>query len=172
MLTKITFTGIDNKTKIKDLEELYKKYPFVEFGFLVSESNTNKRTVNRYPDLVILKGLKNKNMPLALHVCGRIAREIVQKNNWEPLYSLMGNYLDLFERIQLNIAGIENFHKEISFPLNKIFIIQTNDKTNAFYEHYKNLPNIVGFQDNSGGLGKVEENFKMFDKSSDAHPLL
>ena len=46
MLTKITFTGIDNKTKIKDLEELYKKYPFVEFGFLVSESNTNKRTVN------------------------------------------------------------------------------------------------------------------------------
>lgn len=163
MLTKITFTGIDNKTKIKDIETLYKKYPFIEFGFLVSESNTNKQLVNRYPDLVMLKGLKNKNIPLALHVCGRIAREIVQKNNWEPLFNLMGDYLNLFQRIQLNVAGIEKFNENITFLPDKIFIIQTNNKTNALYEHYKHLSNVVSFQDNSGGIGKVESNFGMFN---------
>lgn len=36
MLERVTFTGVDQKTKIKELEALQKKYPFVEFGFIGS----------------------------------------------------------------------------------------------------------------------------------------
>lgn len=155
MLNKVTFTGIDQKTKISDLEKLYKEYPFLEFGFLVSENNTNKNVENKYPSLVMLKGLKNKNIPLSLHVCGRLAREIVQHNNWQPLFDLMGEYMELFSRIQLNVAGTKKYLQEITFPENKQVIIQFNTSNTEMYELYKS-ENVVGFQDNSGGTGKTE----------------
>lgn len=164
MLKKVTFTGIDQKTKIADLEKLHKEYPFIEFGFLVSLNNTNKNVENKYPNLVMLKGLKNKNLPLSLHVCGKLAREIVQNNNWQPLYNLMGDYLDLFDRIQLNIAGTKKYLSEITFPENKQVIIQFNTSNIEMYELYKS-ENVVGFQDNSGGTGKTETTwFKNNDK--------
>lgn len=155
MLNKVTFTGIDQKTKIKDLESLYKKYPFIEFGFLVSENNTNKNVENKYPNLVILKGFKGKNIPLSLHVCGKIAREIVQHNNWEPLYNLMGDYMPLFSRIQLNVSGVKSFTNDITFPKDKQIIIQFNTSNTLMYESLKS-ENVIGFQDNSGGTGKTE----------------
>lgn len=155
MLNKVTFTGIDNKVKITELENLYKKYPFIEFGFLVSENNTNKNIENRYPSLVMLKGFKKKNIPLSLHVCGKLAREIVQHNNWQPLYELMGEYINLFSRIQLNIAGTKKLSEDITFPEDKQVIIQFNTSNTSAYEMYKS-ENVVGFQDNSGGTGKTE----------------
>lgn len=163
MLNKVTFTGIDNKTKIQDLINLYEKYPFIEFGFLISENNTNKNIDNKYPNLVILKGLKNKNINLSLHVCGKIAREIMQNNNWEPLYELMGDYLSLFSRIQLNVSNLEKFSSEVIFPNTHTFIIQTKTNNLKIYEQYKNIENVVFFQDNSGGTGKTENTWMLTD---------
>ena len=57
MLNKITFTGIDNETKVEELINLKNNYPFAEFGLLISKSNTNKDIVNRYPSLNILERL-------------------------------------------------------------------------------------------------------------------
>ena len=41
MLNRVTFTGVDDKTNIDDLVYLAEKYPFVEFGILVSKNNSN-----------------------------------------------------------------------------------------------------------------------------------
>ena len=38
--------------------------------------------------------------------------------------NLMGDYLNLFSRIQLNVAGTKKFIQEISFPTDKQIIIQ------------------------------------------------
>lgn len=35
-LTKVTFTGVDEKTDLDHLQEIGKKYPYVEFGVLMS----------------------------------------------------------------------------------------------------------------------------------------
>jgi len=152
MLKRVTFTGVDQKTKVKDLEALQEKYPFVEFGILISETNTNKNVSNRYPSLVMLKRLKNiKN--LSLHICGRFVREIMTKNDWSGVKSLMGNYWDIFSRVQLNAAGYEKFSDSVTFPEEKQVIIQMKSDKTAFYDTYKQVANVVGFQDNSGGTG-------------------
>lgn len=163
MLNRVTFTGVDDKTNIDDLVYLAEKYPFVEFGILVSKNNSNSGIVNRYPNLTILKRLKNKGLNLSCHICGSIARQIVQKNDWSELEKLLGKDIDVFNRFQLNVSNIHKFSNEISFRDDKDFIIQLKDDT-SLYEYYKDLPNVFGFQDNSGGLGKFEDNWMDSDR--------
>ena len=163
LLNRVTFTGVDDNTNIEDLICLTKKYPFVEFGVLVSKNNSNTGTVNRYPNLTILKRLKNKGLDLSCHICGSIARDIVQKNDWSELEKLLGKDIDIFNRFQLNVSGVHKFSKDISFRKNKDFIIQLKEDL-SLYDYYKDLPNVYGFQDNSGGLGKFEDNWMNSDK--------
>ena len=92
MFKKVSFTGIDNKTNIKRLLEIVEKYPNTEFGFLISEANTNKNVNNRYPNLILLQQLKNKNINLALHVCGKLAREVAKTGSLESVKTFMGSY--------------------------------------------------------------------------------
>lgn len=106
MLDRVTFTGIDNLTDVNKLISLSKKYPFVEFGCLISKTNTNWDIINRYPSLIILNNLKNSNVNLSLHICGIYARNIAQNGNIDELESLLKPYLLLFDRIQLNISGL------------------------------------------------------------------
>lgn len=153
MLKRVTFTGIDNRTKIEDLVLLKNTYPFVEFGVLISTKLSNQNTNNRYPHLTLLKRLKGQGLNLSCHVCGSATRKIVLDNDWSEFEKLVGKDLDLFDRFQLNVSNLKHFHKEITFLPNKEFIIQQS-KDFSLYTHYKDLPNIVGFQDNSGGLGK------------------
>ena len=163
LLNRVTFTGVDDKTNIDDLVYLAEKYPFVEFGILVSKNNSNSGIVNRYPNLTILKRLKNKGLNLSCHICGSIARQIVQKNDWSELEKLLGKDMEIFKRFQLNVSNIHKFSNEISFRDDKDFIIQLKDDT-SLYEYYKDLPNVFGFQDNSGGLGKFEDNWMDSDR--------
>lgn len=51
-LTKVTFTGIDEKTNLERLSKLQKEYSFAEFGILVSYDW--KENGNRFPDPRIL----------------------------------------------------------------------------------------------------------------------
>lgn len=157
MINKITFTGIDNWTNIEELKIFQKKYPFVEFGVLISLKNTNFNTNNRYPELNILNNLKKNELNLSLHICGKIARDIVKKNDWTDFNSLMGKKLELFDRYQLNISNMNKFSKEISFPENKKIIIQSSSNNHNLFDFYSNMKNIYFFLDNSGGKGLEEE---------------
>ena len=163
MLNRVTFTGVDDKTNIEDLLYLANKYPFVEFGILVSKNNSNSGEVNRYPNLTILKRLKNKGLNLSCHICGSIARQIVQKNDWSELEKLLGKDIEIFNRFQLNVSNIHKFSREISFREDKDFIIQLKEDI-SLYDSYKDFPNVFGFQDNSGGLGKFEDNWMDSDR--------
>ena len=163
LLNRVTFTGVDDRTNIEDLVYLTNKYPFVEFGVLVSKNGSNSGEINRYPNLTILKRLKNKGLNLSCHICGNIARQIVQKNDWSELEKLLGKDVEVFNRFQLNVSGIHKFSKEITFREDKEFIIQLKNDL-SLYDYYKDLPNVFGFQDNSGGVGKFEDNWLDSDR--------
>ena len=155
MLKKITFSGIDTQTKISDIKKLYEKYPFIEFAFLYSQQ-ANPKGQGRYPRPVILKGYKNAGVPMALHLCGKIAHDLAHDGDWSVVYKELDGYMGLFNRIQMNIPRTNKFSKEITFPEDKQIIIQLHEGTEAFFDTYKNLDNIVGLQDSSGGHGVVE----------------
>lgn len=158
MLKKVTFTGIDAKTNIDDLVKLTKKYPFVEFGVLISKGTLTGDFANRFLDIELLNELKNKGLHLCCHLCGSVARKIIKENDWKPFYDLLGENVDIFDRFQLNVSGMKGFSTEVDFPKKKTFIIQLKENLDL-YNTYKHLPNILGFQDNSGGLGIFEDNW-------------
>lgn len=164
MFKRVSFAGIDNKTNIKRLLEITEKYPNVEFGVLVSEANTNKNTNNRYPNLILLQQLKGKNVNLVLHVCGKLAREVAKTGSLESVKAFMGNYFDMFQRIQLNLVG-NTVTKTIEDNMGKEIIIQTNlnePKSKANYELFKDT-DVLFLSDKSGGHG-IEVDFDFFDK--------
>ena len=155
MLKRVTFSGIDSQTKVQDLKKLYEKYPFVEFVFLYSQQ-ANLKGQGRYPRTVMLKGYKKAGLPMALHLCGQIAHDLVHDSKWEKVYKELDGYMELFDRIQLNIPATKRFSREMSFPEDKQIIIQLHEGTEALFECYRHLPNVVGFQDASGGRGIAE----------------
>jgi len=155
MLKRVTFSGIDQQTKVQDLKKLYEKYPFVEFVFLYSQQ-ANQKGQGRYPRPVILKGYKKGGLPMALHLCGKIAHDLVHDSDWSVVQKDLAGYMDLFDRIQLNIPKTKRFSREMTFPDDKQIIIQLHEGTENLFECYKHLTNVVGFQDASGGRGITE----------------
>ena len=155
MLTRVTFSGIDQYTKVQDLKSLYEKYPFVEFVFLYSH-HANQKGQGRYPRTVILKSFKKAGVPMALHLCGKIAHDLVHDSNWSVVYKELDGYMGLFDRIQLNIPKTRHFTREMTFPEDKQIIIQLHEGTKELFDCYKHLPNVAGFQDASGGRGIAE----------------
>ena len=163
MLNRVTFTGVDDRTNVNDLVDLTKRFPFVEFGVLISKGNTNRSVVNRYPNATIFKKLKNKGLNLSCHLCGSVARNIVKKDDWNEFYNIFGKEIDIFNRFQLNVSDVKHFSENIDFPSDRNFIIQLKNNL-SLYDKYKDLPNVFGFQDNSGGLGKFENNWMDSDR--------
>lgn len=128
MITKVTITGADNSIHPLSLLELSKKFPFVEWGILVSKNNTDTGS-NRFPSLTWiteLARLKNAypELKLACHVCGGWVRDIFNGNF--PLVNTLP--LDIFERIQLNTHGITHEYNSLAFQrlasLEQEFIFQ------------------------------------------------
>ena len=163
MLNRVTFTGVDDRTNVNDLVDLTKRFPFVEFGVLISKGNTNKNVVNRYPNATIFKKLKNKGLNLSCHLCGSVARNIVKKDGWNEFFDLLGKDYEIFNRFQLNVSGVKGFSRDIHFIEDKDFIIQLKEDM-SLYDFYKDLPNVYGFQDNSGGVGRFEDNWLDSDR--------
>lgn len=150
MLKKVTFSGIDPWTDPAALCELHRRYPFVEFAYLLT---ANQKTGNRYPRPDMLKAYKTLSLPMSLHICGKLSYELVKSGSWQPTYDLMGDSMSLFDRIQLNIIKTVHFCRTLSFPENKRIIVQLHEGTATFFEHYRTHPAIEGFQDGSGGRG-------------------
>ena len=103
----------------------------------------------------MLKGYKKLGLPMAVHLCGKIAYEAVKGNDWTAVTDMLGSSFDLFDRIQLNIPKTSHFCRELAFPQGKQIIIQLHEGTEDFFAHYKHLPFVQGFQDGSCGRGVV-----------------
>lgn len=112
MLKRVAFSGIDQWTKPKDALALYQQYPFVEFVYLLTD---NRKAGNRYPLPVILKGYKKLGIPMVVHLCGKIAHDLIKTGDWKPVENMLGDSFSLFDRIQFNIPKTNSFPENCSF---------------------------------------------------------
>jgi hypothetical protein len=97
-LRKVTLTGADDQTDVVKMYNLYKAFPFVEYGILVSQDSGDLRP--RFPSTEWISELEPMYMQLSMHLCGRWAREIA--DGYRKLLSWLP-HPHLFERFQLNI---------------------------------------------------------------------
>ena len=88
---------------------------------------------------------------MAVHLCGKIAIERIHSNDWKPVHDMLGTSWELLDRILLNMPKTKHFSRELTMPLDKSIVILLHEDTNEFFQHYKHLPNVQGFQDAFGG---------------------
>jgi len=168
-LNRVTLTGADDTvTNFGQLIDLSKRYPFVEWGILASESQQgghrfpSKTWIDSFAQAVTLSSV---NATVCIHVCGKWVREIC-RGNWQPLYNNVGPILSIAKRIQLNFHAYkhlvnDNFYSaarrqcgnngwQIIFQVDGV-----NDHlvSNAIDEGI----NAVPLYDKSGGAGVVPE---------------
>ncbi len=75
-IKQVTFTGVDEKTKSRELYAISKDYPFVEWGFLLSPDYAKKGL--RFPSPQVLESFGSLEGNKSIHVCGEYARNIAE----------------------------------------------------------------------------------------------
>jgi hypothetical protein len=160
-LRYVTFTGADNKTDLKSLQNISNDFPFVEWGFLLSKSKTGTA---RYPSVDKFIDIQELNINKSIHVCGEFCRLIVKEGGIgsDDNYKLFSEAMMDANRCQLNF-NIKNTDVDLanlfSF-INRVgahFILQQNKSNDSFIQgiaphiHYSNRIEILF--DASGGRG-------------------
>lgn len=165
-LKKVTFTGVDEYTDVNRLVELQERYPYAEFGVLVSRNWAENG--NRYPDPSSLERLQGRGLHLSLHLCGRVARESF-KGNWGELTDLVWNEgaTCMFDRIQLNLAA-QNVDGKIKingcpFDVDQFIIQQRSPDDCPLYRENEDNPMTSMLCDMSGGRGVFSETFALYN---------
>jgi hypothetical protein len=158
----VTLTGIDFWTNRVRLALISQKYPFVEWGVLLSKTRMGRE--NRYPSEEWINELAGSNsdhtyrgslnLPLAGHLCGAWARDLV--NGGKQFATERGYWLGLFNRIQLNVKQQDLDPTKLKEGLDQTsfrgrFIIQINQA--GISDWMLDLPNCDFLFDCSGGQG-------------------
>jgi phosphoribosylanthranilate isomerase len=112
----VTITGADDNVDPKDLIELNKEYPFVEWAILFSSSANG---TDRYPTASWRKALyaeclsADDLVSLSAHLCGKLVDE--RLNSFEYLSTEIETF---FRRIQFNRFNLDNYSKVVKYSLN------------------------------------------------------
>lgn len=159
MIKKVTITGPDDSISPSALIPLSDKYPFVEWGILVSQRHFG---VNRFPSMEWLKYLEimkmeNPQIKLSCHLCGMYVRELSKGN--DIAIKELGSLWNIFDRVQINFHAIPHTVLEImaiilsQYP-KKEFIFQYDNVNNqtVHFMHEKGV-NCSALFDTSGGAG-------------------
>ncbi len=154
----VSFNGIDSNTNLLRLSKIQKRYPFAEFGVILSKNWRDNG--NRYWNPDELHKLAGYGLNLSAHLCGNIARNAI-KDKWKPAEILCDGYFSLFKRCQLNIASNDKNPKilvldNIPLSITEVIIQQKNiDNCSLFEEYYHrtNDDRVSVLMDSSGGLG-------------------
>lgn len=156
-LKHITLTGIDDRTDIKELVRLQKKYPLAEFGVLLSWSLQGSE--KRYPSFQTIAKFCRADLNLSAHICGSAAREFAKGNDsiLGYLFDQIGRDSVAFQRMQLNLAG---FPAEAFTPLPTAWgsageiILQrlSIDEFDLYRQRLGDHPSVL--LDASGGCGR------------------
>jgi hypothetical protein len=106
-LRRVTLTGADDSIDSLELVKLSERFPFVEWGILVSKHN---ECTWRFPSFEWQRMLNvryeqaGRSLHLSAHLCGRWVRELLRGNaGW---FAEREAITPMFERLQLN------FHAE------------------------------------------------------------
>lgn len=122
-----TFAGIDERTNVKDMMRLARKYPFVEWAIFL-DSRKNKNGEGRFPRLEWISKFKketsNHLVRTAIHLFGDDARKFIQGD--DKIVELCSN----FGRVQLNFTAsklqpapgvtLDKFQREIHYYTNSL----------------------------------------------------
>lgn len=154
ILTKVTFTGIDERTDLKRVKQLQKKYPFAEFGVLLSYDW--KENGQRFPNPEILARLEKQGLNLSAHFCGQAAIDLAIGKRFKVLEQF-SSHIRLFRRCQLNLRAnglFSNLRKLPPIPyINEVIVqMHTPELCEQFLtgERPKHLSFLL---DASGGAG-------------------
>lgn len=158
IINKVTFTGADDNTDIKLMQQIQKEFSFVEWGILIS-SNSGR---NRYPSEDFILNLKDKKLNLALHICGKHSRNIMSDGIIDIKY-------DFFNRYQINFNflhtphNLENYKKLVTTFPDKKFILQYNLSNDLAIKTILSMVethNTNILYDSSGGRGTELKSIK------------
>lgn len=104
ILDRVTVTGADDSINPYDLVDLTKRFPFVEWGVLLSRSQEG---APRFPSTGWMEGLKkvasDNPMRLSGHLCGQWVRALCRGSN--RFIAERPTIADMFQRVQLNFHG-------------------------------------------------------------------
>lgn len=185
IVNRVTLTGPNQKTDLAELVSISQKYPFVEWGILLSKASmgSSPRSPNRtwMQELYDVKhdvfyGQLIPGGQLSGHLCGRWVRDVC-KGEWTFLDDL-GHIAEMFDRIQLNfhaevhrldrdkfIRGFTNGPGKRYAERNGLgrqFIFQMDDVNNDILDVAREAGiNAVPLFDLSGGAGVLPENWPM-----------
>lgn len=166
ILDRVTVTGADDSIKPEDLIDLTIRFPFVEWGILLSKNNegsvrfpTREWIETLYNDV---KGRLHPNvLNLSGHICGRWVRDICN-GEW-TIVEEMPKLLHAFQRFQLNFhAQVHSLNRQKFFYAGVEFlqtydsrlIFQMDDVNNSILDEAKELGIVASpLFDLSGGLG-------------------
>lgn len=159
-LKHITFTGIDARTDLQELQAIQQQYPIAEFGVLTSYHWYENG--NRYLNPQFLPNLYGRELNLALHICGGAAQDAMN-GLWTCVNILTEDllYRGLFQRIQLNVANRQDNPYILACtpnPKTEVIIQQRSGNTDVFerslWEDEDGCPRLVSMLiDDSGGQG-------------------
>ena len=99
-IDRVTITGADDSTDIHWMVDMQERFPFVEWGILVSKSQMGGY---RFPSLDWLSRLiiPQDKLRTSMHVCGKWVREICD-GDWSNLILEVGVVAERCQRVQLN----------------------------------------------------------------------
>jgi len=133
---------------------LQKKYPFAEFGVLLSYDW--KENGQRFPNPEILARLEKQGLNLSAHFCGQAAIDLAIGKRFKVLEQL-SSHIRLFRRCQLNLRAnglFSNLRKLSPIPyINEVIVqMHTPELCEQFLagERPKHLSFLL---DASGGAG-------------------
>jgi hypothetical protein len=173
ILKFVTITGVDTNSDIDRIIKITKKYPFVEWGILISASKNGEP---RYPDktwierfrfaLRIACGLKVGQYytpNISFHICGKLSRDLLMGKR-EEIWNKYVPTLSSAKRIQLNFnlknskLDLEEFLKLIitNFSNSNISVITQHNQSNYdFWQIMLKAPDVKHniLFDSSGGRG-------------------
>jgi len=165
ILDRVTVTGADDSVTPEDLIGLSVRFPFVEWGILLSKNNEGSF---RFPTRIWIENLVNQINQLSFHkpklsghICGRWVRDICE-GQW-TIATEVSHLLHAFQRLQLNFhAQVHSLNKRKFFygsmefldKYNSELIFQMDDVNNALLYEAKELGIVPSpLFDLSGGAG-------------------
>jgi hypothetical protein len=171
-LNKVTVTGADDKTDIKELLKIAEEYPFVEFGILISKSSTGNHP--RFPSVKWIEEfstacLESKILPnVAGHVCGSWVNEIFLGKLIS--FEIPRVFSNIVSRWQLNTHGIKhtcnishflNIIKAVNSSNQQIIFQFDEANTETIVEALNKELNVSALYDMSHGAGVLPKNWKL-----------
>lgn len=169
-ISKVTLTGADNSISPSDLIPVSKRFPFVEWGILLSKKRSSPGGPGgtRFPEHIWLEFLASENhrfspMQLSGHLCGDWVNEALM-GNWGFVGMLPSLFWKQLKRIQINTHGVYHpcdipalIQKIKMFP-DKEFIFQWDNKNTSMIlqvaEYCKNVSVLFDLSHGAGILPK------------------